>query len=64
MKTLTPFYDALVDTQAATGSDFYQGALMFYASAQYGAKTGIPSAGSVYDDLATRFPSRTAKKRS
>lgn len=41
----------------------YQGALVFYSNVKNAAKVKTPKAGTIYDDLAARFPGGTSKKK-
>jgi hypothetical protein len=61
-QVLTPLSDALNDSLMLSGSEAYQGALVFYANVKTAARVRVPKAQSVYDDLASRFPGATAKK--
>ena len=45
-----------------SGSDAYAAALLFYNSVKGAKKSNIAKAGSIYDDLAERFPGRPLKK--
>jgi len=55
---LLQMVDALDDTMTLSGSEAYAGALMYYNSVKFGAKTNIPGAGTIYDDLSSRFPGK------
>jgi hypothetical protein len=61
-QVLNPLSDALNDSLMLSGSEAYQGALVFYANVKTAARVHVPKAQSVYDDLSTRFPGATAKK--
>jgi hypothetical protein len=60
---LTPLTDALNDTLTLSGSEAYQGALVFYNSVKAAAKAKAPNAGSIFDDLSARFPGRGPAKK-
>jgi len=60
---LSPIHDALHDSMTLSGSEAYQGALVFYSNVKNAAKVKTPKAGSIYDDLASRFPGGTSKKK-
>jgi len=60
---ISPLLDALNDTMMLSGSEAYQGALLFYNHVKTAAKAKAPNAGSIYDDLSTRFPGRTGIKK-
>lgn len=49
------FYQTLNDTILLCGSEAYKGALQFYKSVRQAAKSGIPGAQVIYDDLKQRF---------
>jgi len=51
--------DSLCDTMMLAGSDAYAAALIFYTSVRTAQKSNIAKAGTIYDDLATRFPGRS-----
>ena len=59
---LAPISDALDDSLMLSGSEAYQGALVFYSNVKSAAKVHVPKAQTVYDDLSTRFPGAPAKK--
>ena len=59
---LTPISDALNDSVTLSGSEAYQGALVFYANVKAAAKVHVPKAQTVYDDLSSRFPGAPVKK--
>lgn len=61
-QVLNPLTDALNDTVMLSGSEAYQGALVFYANVKTAAKVHVPKAQSIYDDLAGRFPGAPTKK--
>ena len=63
-QTLNPIIDALNDSLMLSGSEAYQGALLFYSSVKNAAKLKAPKAGTIYDDLSARFPGRGAPKKA
>jgi len=48
-------YQTLDDTILLSGSEAYKAALNFYKTVQQAAKSGIPGAQVIYDDLKQRF---------
>lgn len=61
-QSLNPVLDALHDSLYLSGSEAYQGALLFYGSVKAAAKAKAPNAGSIYEDLSSRFPGGPRKK--
>ena len=61
---LNPVTDALNDSLTLSGSEAYQGALVFYNNVKNAAKAKAPNAASIYDDLSARFPGAPTKKPS
>ncbi len=61
---LNPITDALNDSMTLSGSEAYQGALVFYSNVKNAAKVKAPNAGTIYDDLSARFPGSVAKKKA
>jgi hypothetical protein len=61
---LNPIAEALNDSMTLSGSEAYQGALVFYSNVKNAAKVKAPNAGSIYDDLSSRFPGATTKKKA
>jgi len=61
---LNPITDALNDSMTLSGSEAYQGALVFYSNVKNAAKVKAPNAGTIYDDLSARFPGGTTKKKA
>ena len=51
--------DALNDTMLLSGSEAYSGALIYYNASKSAAKTNIPGAKNVFEDLSNRFPGRS-----
>jgi hypothetical protein len=62
-QSLNPIHEALSDSLFLSGSEAYQGALLFYGSVKAAAKAKAPKAGSIYDDLSTRFPGAQQRKK-
>lgn len=61
---LEPLNEALGDSLTLSGSEAYQGALLFYGAVKAAAKAKAPKAETIYQDLSTRFPGSTAKKKA
>ena len=71
IETLRSFYSPLEqvtamlsDSMILAGSDAYSAALMFYGSVKSAKKSNVAKAGSIYDDLSSRFPGKKVKKES
>lgn len=62
LQGLRPLTEALEDSLMLSGSEAYQGALVFYASLKGAAKAKAPKAASIYEDLSARFPRSNGKK--
>ena len=60
---LSPITDALNDSMILSGSEAYQGALVFYSNVKNAAKVKSPNASSIYTDLSSRFPGAPTKKK-
>lgn len=60
--SLNQLSKSLDDTMTVAGSEAYTSALAFYQSVKLGAKMNVTGAQEIYNDLQTRFPSRTKKK--
>lgn len=60
---LGPIADALDDSLTLSGSEAYQGALVFYSNVKNAAKVKTPKAASIYEDLSSRFPGAPVKKK-
>ena len=63
-QTLNPVADALNDSMTLSGSEAYQGALVFYSSVKNAAKVKAPNAATILDDLSARFPGTAARKKA
>jgi PHD/YefM family antitoxin component YafN of YafNO toxin-antitoxin module len=50
------------DTLMLAGSEAYLAALMYYNSVKFAAKSGLPDAKPIYEDLSERFPGVKRKK--
>ena len=61
---LNPLADALNDSMTLSGSEAYQGALVFYSNVKSAAKAKAPNVATIYDDLATRFPGTPVRKKA
>lgn len=55
---LLQIVEALDDTLTISGSEAYSGALMYYNSAKFGAKSNITGAKTIYEELSNRFPGK------
>jgi hypothetical protein len=62
-QALAPLEEALSDSLTLSGSEAYQGALLFYGNVRAAAKAKTPGASAIYDDLANRFPGTPQKKK-
>lgn len=56
--------ELLSDSMTLAGSDAYAAALMFYGSVKNAKKSNVAKAGTIYDDLSSRFPARRGEKAS
>jgi len=54
-RLIEKLYQTLNDTILLSGSEAYKGSLHFYKTVQQAAKSGIPGAQVIYDDLKQRF---------
>jgi hypothetical protein len=63
LQPLTMVTEALSDSVTLSGSEAYQGALVFYTNIKAAAKSKVAGASVIYDDLSARFPGYTAKKK-
>jgi hypothetical protein len=63
-RALAPLNEALDDTEALSGSEAYQAALVFYANVKNAAKLQVSGAQGVADDLANRFPGTMAAAKA
>jgi hypothetical protein len=60
-RELSPLCSGLEDTIMLANSDNLVGDLAFYQNVKQAAKRGVQGAGTIYDDLKTRFPGRPKK---
>ncbi len=60
-RELAPLCEGLEDTIMLANSDNMVGDLAFYQNVRQAAKRGVAGAGTIYDDLKTRFPGRPKK---
>lgn len=56
-----PTVEMLDDTMLLCGSEAYVAVLALYNYLKGAAKMGVPGAKTIYEDLSSRFPGRTAK---
>ncbi|TAF77865.1 MAG: hypothetical protein EAZ53_01240 [Bacteroidetes bacterium] len=61
LQLLQPMCDNVNDTTMLSGSEAYLAALTYYNSVKHAAKSNIPSAKAIYDDLSKRFEAQKAK---
>lgn len=61
LATLT---QALEDAIMVTSSEAYGAALIFHGSVKGATRTNAPGSKAIYEDMATRFPGRPAKKKA
>ena len=61
---LDPLNQALSDSLTLSGSEAYQGALLFYGNVKAAAKAKASGAAAIYDDLSSRFPGGPQKKKA
>jgi hypothetical protein len=62
--SLEPLNEALADSLTLSGSEAYQGALLFYGNVKAAAKAKAPGAAAIYEDLSSRFPGGPQKKKA
>lgn len=61
-QVVAPTLEMLDDTMLLCGSEAYVAVLAFYNYLKGAAKMNVPGAKTIYEDLSSRFPGRTAKK--
>lgn len=61
LREIAPICEGLEDTIMLANSDNYVGDLAFYQNVRQAAKRGVSGAGTIYNDLKTRFPGRPKK---
>ncbi len=64
LRPLSQVADIVDDSLMLAGSEAYAAALVFYQSAKSAQRSAVPGAATVADDLATRFPGRSAASRA
>ena len=65
LRLAVPLLTALEDSLTLSLVEAYEAALMFHHNVKVAAKSGVPNAKAIYEDLATRFargPRRTSKQ--
>jgi len=62
LKPLQQIVAGLDDTVMEAGSEAYVAALSYYNSVKQAAKTNVPNAKTIYEDLKERFPQKSSKK--
>lgn len=62
LQTVMPTIDMLNDSMTLSGSEAYTAVLAYYNYIKGAAKSNVPGAQTIYDDLSARFPGRPAKK--
>lgn len=63
-RQLAPLADNLNDSLALSGSEAYQAALIFYRNIKMAARSGVPNAKTIEEDLSNRFPGPSPKAAS
>ena len=61
---LTLVVEAIDDSILMSGSEAYQAALMFYGSMKTAAKSKVPNAESIYNNLFDRFSKKIGAKNN
>lgn len=61
-RSLRKLLDGINDTAMESGSEAYVASLAYYNSIKLAAKSNIPGAETVYDDLSTRFDAQKGSK--
>jgi len=56
--------EMLSDSMTLAGSDAYSAALMFYGSVKSAKKSNVAKAGTIFDDLSSKFPGKKAVKKT
>jgi len=62
LQTVMPTIDMLNDSMTLSGSEAYVAVLAYYNYIKGAAKSNVPGAQTIYDDLSARFPGRPVKK--
>ena len=60
---LTQIADSVSDTMMLAGNDAYTAALSFYTAVRSAHRANVAKAGTIYGDLAARFPRRRRSRR-
>jgi hypothetical protein len=61
---MVPVVEALTDSLMLSGSEAYQGALVFYNNVKGAAKNKAPGAAAIYEDLSARFPGAAGRRKA
>jgi hypothetical protein len=61
LQAAQPTIDMLQDTMLLSGSEAYVAALAYYNYIKGAAKSGVPGAQTIYDDLSARFQVRPSQ---
>ena len=56
--------DSLNDTMTMAGSDAYAAALIFYNSVRSAQRSNVVKAGTIFNDLSSRFPGRQKARQA
>ncbi len=56
--------EMLSDSMTLAGSDAYSAALMFYGSVKSAKKSNVAKAGTIFDDLSSKFPGKKDVKKT
>lgn len=62
LQTIMPTIDMLNDSMVLSGSEAYGAVLAYYNYIKGAAKSNVPGAQTILDDLSARFPGRPTKK--
>ncbi|PKL24015.1 MAG: hypothetical protein CVV47_12185 [Spirochaetae bacterium HGW-Spirochaetae-3] len=62
IRALAPICEALEDSLMLTGSEAYEGALMFYQNVKGAARAKDPNAKMIFDDLSDQFKKAPRRK--
>ena len=60
---LQPIVDNVNDTEMLSGSEAFMAALTYYNTVKHAAKSNVPSAKAIYEDLRKRFEINTSKDK-
>lgn len=64
LQAVMPTVDLLQDSMLLSGSEAYVAILAYYNYLKGAAKSGVPGAQTILDDLSSRFPGRPTKKNA